>query len=84
MSRELPAQPNLEFLKKQGAAWRNYLFDQEDKAKLIEALDAKWEGAIPYTVLIRPGGEVAYRKMGAIDPLEVRRAIVKNLAEDRG
>jgi thiol-disulfide isomerase/thioredoxin len=74
----------LEFLKKQNASSRNYFFDQEDKAKLIEAVDAKWEGAIPYTLLVRPGGEVAYRKMGPIDPLEVRRAIVKNLTEDRG
>ena len=86
VSADLPAAKDkaLEFLKKQGASSRNYLFDQEDKAKLIEAVDPKWEGALPYTLLIRPGGEVAYRKMGEIDPLEVRRAIVKNLAEDRG
>jgi len=27
-------------------------------------------------VLIAPGGKVLYRKTGAIDPLEVRKAIV--------
>ena len=31
---------------------------------------------MPYTLLIAPGGKVIYRKVGAIDPLEVKRAIV--------
>jgi hypothetical protein len=38
---------------------------------------------LPYTLLISPKGEVLYRKEGAIDPLEVKRLIVKTLKEDR-
>jgi hypothetical protein len=43
---------------------------------LIEAVDKKWPGGIPYTMLVAPGGKVLYRQMGIINPLRVRRAIV--------
>lgn len=66
----------LEFLKKQEASNSNYLFDDGDKYKLIEAVDAEWEGAFPYTLLIAPGGEIIYRHMGQFDALELKRAIV--------
>ena len=60
----------------------NYLFDSDDKDKLAEALDPPWRGPIPYTVLIAPGGKVLYRKHDAIDPLELKKAIVKHLGPD--
>lgn len=66
----------LEFLKKQQASSNNYIFSGGDPYQLIEAVDSKWEGAIPYTVLIKPGGEIIYRHMGAIDPLVVKKEIV--------
>jgi peroxiredoxin len=66
----------LEFLVKNQSAVQNYLFDSEDKYKLIEAVDPDWAGALPYTVLIAPGGKVLYRQMGAIDPLELKKAII--------
>jgi thiol-disulfide isomerase/thioredoxin len=71
------------FLKKQQASGRNLLFGSEDKYKLMAAFDKDWTGAVPFTLLIAPGGEVLYRTEGAIDPLEVKRAIVKALKEDR-
>ena len=49
----------------------------------MEAFDPKWSGALPYTVLLGPGGEVLYRRQEAIDPLELKRAIVRVLKEDR-
>ena len=73
----------LSFLKKQEASCRNYLFDSTDKYELVEVIDKKWSAALPYTMLIRPGGEIVYRHEGMIDPIEVRRVIVKNLASDR-
>jgi peroxiredoxin len=73
----------LEFLKKQQSSGRNLLFGSTDKYKLMEAFDKDWSGALPLTVLIAPGGEILYRKEGAIDPIEVKRAIVKSLKEDR-
>ena len=69
----------LAFLKKQEASNKNYLYDSADRDKLAEAVDEGWSGAAPFTLLIRPGGEIIYRKEGPIDPLEVRRLIVKNL-----
>jgi hypothetical protein len=33
-------------------------------------------GALPYSLLIKPGGEVIYRHEGQIEALEVKRKIV--------
>jgi peroxiredoxin len=49
----------------------------------MEAFDPQWDGALPYTMLIGPDGRVVYRHQDAIDPLELRRAILKSLKEDR-
>lgn len=68
----------LAFLKKNQASFTNYLYDGDVYA-FLEAVDPKWEGAIPYTLLIHPGGEVVYRHMGMIDALELKRAIVEQL-----
>lgn len=73
----------LEFLKKQQSSGRNLIFGSTDKYKLIEAFDKDSSGAVPLTLLIAPGGEVLYRHEGAIDALELKRAIVKSLKEDR-
>jgi thiol-disulfide isomerase/thioredoxin len=73
----------LDFLVKQQASGKNLLFGSEDKYKLMEAFDKQWSGAVPLTLLIAPGGEVLYRCEGAVDPLELKRAIVKSLKEDR-
>jgi peroxiredoxin len=69
----------LEKLKDLKMAAQNYIFTGDDKDKLVNALDSKWEGPVPFTVLIAPGGKVIYRHTGAIDPLEVKKAIVAYL-----
>src|ERR1051326_4811466 len=71
------------FLQKHQASCRNLLFGETDKYRLMEAFDPKWEGALPYTVLLGMNGEVLYQRQEAIDPLELKRAIVKALKEDR-
>jgi len=68
----------LKFLQKQQAANTNYLFSIDDKYKLIEAVDAKWEGALPYTLLVEPGGKIIYSKQGPVDAQEMKRLIVNN------
>jgi len=67
----------LPFLKEYHASCKNYLYNSEDKYALIEAVDKEWAGALPYTILIEPGGKVLYRNMGMISPLEVRKAITE-------
>ena len=66
-----------EFLKDQQASNTNYHFSEEDSYALIEAVDPEWAGALPYTVFVKPGGEIFYRQMGEIDPLELKREIVE-------
>jgi len=69
----------LSFLKDKQASFKNYLYDGSDIYAFIETVDKDWPGAIPYTLLIKPGGEVIYRHLGLIDPLEVKQAIVEYL-----
>jgi peroxiredoxin len=69
----------LKVLKEKHVAATNYLLHTEDRDHSAVSLDKEWPGPIPYTLLIEPGGKVLYRKVGAIDPLEVKRAIVSYL-----
>jgi thiol-disulfide isomerase/thioredoxin len=69
----------LDFLKERHVSAKNYLFNSTDRDKLAEALDPKWPGPMPYTILIAPGGEVIYRQHGPLEPLEVKKAIVNFL-----
>lgn len=68
----------LKFLKKKNSAVRNFIFAESDKYALIEAIDPEWDGALPYTALIEPGGNIYYKKMGSIDPFELRKTIVEH------
>lgn len=69
----------LSFLKDKQASFRNYHYAADDIYAFIEAVDKDWPGAIPYTLLVKPGGQIIYRHMGLIDPLEVKRTIVEYL-----
>ena len=71
------------FLRKQQAPHRNYQFDSDAQYALIEAVDERWGGALPYTMLIEPGGKVAFSVQGEIDPLELRRLIVDRLGREK-
>ena len=69
----------LTLLKKMQASNINYLFNSTDKYKLIELIDAEWQGALPYTLLIAPGGKILYRKQGAINVAEMKKRIVEQI-----
>ncbi|MCJ7728694.1 MAG: redoxin domain-containing protein [Sedimentisphaerales bacterium] len=66
----------LAFLKNKQVSCTNYLFSSDDRPELVEAIDKNWEGGIPYTVIVKPGGEIIYRHSGFIDPLEVKKVII--------
>ena len=66
----------LAMLEKYHVAGLNFQLIHDNRDQFAEALDKEWPGPVPYTMLIAPGGKVLYRKAGAIDPLEVKRAIV--------
>jgi thiol-disulfide isomerase/thioredoxin len=68
----------LDRLKKLQASNKNYLFDGKDKYQFIEALDPKWQGALPYTLLVEPGGKIVFGKQGPVDPLQLKKIIVES------
>jgi thiol-disulfide isomerase/thioredoxin len=72
----------LSALQKQHATSRNLLLGSSDIYGLMAAFDSEWNAAVPYTMLIRPDGQVVYKRQGEIDPLELRRLIIANLADD--
>ena len=69
-------------LEHQHASSSNLLFGSMDIYTLMAAFDPGWNGALPYTLLINPAGEVVYQHQGDTDPLEVRRTILANLPDD--
>ena len=73
------AEQPLKALKEQRVACKNYLYTGEDRDKFGDALDAKWPGTLPHTVVIAPGGKIIYRRNGQIDPLEVKKVIANHL-----
>jgi len=78
ISGDMPSKKDnvVKFLKDKQVSCTNYQFNSEDRTELSEALDKGWEGGIPYTVIIKPGGEIIYRHSGPIEPLEVKKAII--------
>jgi peroxiredoxin len=68
----------MNFLTRKQASTKNYIL-KGDKYAFIEALDKKWEGALPYTLFIAPGGKIIYGKQGIIDPLEVKRIVADHI-----
>ncbi len=72
----------LEFLQKQHAINRNLQFSGDDSADAIAAFGPDWKGGLPYTILIAPQGEVLFKSQGGMDPLEVKRALLKHLPDD--
>ena len=72
----------LAFLATLHATTRNLILGSTDLYALLAAFDPDWNAAVPYSMLIRPNGEVVYKLQGAIDPLEMRRMIIANLPDD--
>jgi len=66
----------LKFLQDKQASNKNYLFHSDDKYALIEAVDPNWQGALPYTLIVEPGGKIFYAKQDLIDPPHLKRIIV--------
>ena len=65
----------LAFLGKKESSSPNYIYTGDDKYALIEAIDPHWQGALPYSILVDPGGKVVYAHQGAIDPEVLKKVI---------
>jgi thiol-disulfide isomerase/thioredoxin len=60
----------------EGRTSNNYLYTGAAVDELAEALDPKWKGALPFSVLIDQQGEVLYRVEGMIDRDEVVKEVL--------
>ena len=68
-----------DFLEGKHAAFNaNYIYSGDNKYDLIEAVDPEWQGEIPYTLIVEPGGKIYYRSSGGVLPLTLRKKIVDN------
>jgi len=68
----------LKILSDRHVSARNYLFNIDQKYDLIEAIDPNWQGALPYTLLVEPGGKIVYAKQNTIEPEKMKTMIVEN------
>lgn len=71
--------PIAKSLGEEGRTSNNYHWTCGNPDVMAEALDDKWTGALPHSLLIAPGGEVLWRHTGEVDPVHVRREILKAL-----
>jgi thiol-disulfide isomerase/thioredoxin len=69
-------------LTKLHATTRNFILGSTDLYTLLAAFSPDWNAAVPYTVIIKPGGQTVYDRQGPIDPLELRRIIIANIPDD--
>ena len=84
VSANYPSEKNevLKFLTKAQASNRNLLFASEDKFAMFAAFDPKLNGQLPVTLLLSPKGEILYQRAGEIDPLELKREILKAIGRE--
>ncbi len=70
------------FLQRYQASSRNYLPASMDPHALVKELDPSWEGGVPYSVVIAPGGKVISRTSGQVNILNIRRQILASFPDD--
>jgi len=66
-------------LEKEGRRTNNYIYTGAAGDALAQALDPKWPGAYPYTVVIAPGGKVLERYSGALDVAQLQSRLIDTL-----
>ncbi|HEY1764612.1 MAG TPA: redoxin family protein [Opitutaceae bacterium] len=68
-----------EAVAKEGRATNNYLYTGEGGDALAQALDPKWPGGYPYTLVIAPGGKILYRFTGGLDLADLQSKLIDTL-----
>ena len=72
----------LKALNSEHATSTNHILSSTDIYSQLAAFDPDWNAAVPYTVLIAPGGEILYKSTGSVDSLALKRLIIANLPDD--
>jgi len=65
----------LKALQRNKVSCRNLVFSGGDRDELAEIVDADWQGPLPYTILIAPGGKIVKRWSDEIDAQEVKTTL---------
>lgn len=68
----------LRLLREKQSGVTNYQFSGSDTYELIEAIDKNWNGALPYTLMVAPGGEIVYSHQGTVDFSLLKKVIVEH------
>lgn len=69
----------LRFIKKEGRDTSHFYCEGGDVKAVLGLVGESEVGAVPFTVVLAPGGKVLYRKDGKVNDVELRRAIVKGI-----
>jgi peroxiredoxin len=66
-------------LVEEGRETLNFIYTGASTDTMIKALDTKWLGPLPFSVLIIPGGKIVYRHNGPINPEELKSKVLELL-----
>lgn len=66
-------------LAKEGRTTNNFIAKVKDQDEFFDAVDPKWNGSLPYTMVIAPGGKVIYSINDEIDVIELKTKLVEYL-----
>jgi thiol-disulfide isomerase/thioredoxin len=72
------------FLDAMKATMPAYLLNTTDPEPAINAVDPRWRGDLPATYLYNEKGEVVYKHIGRVNPVELRAAIEKVVKKGDG
>ena len=67
------------FLKEMNAEMPTYLLVSADENSLVSSISQEWSGALPFTILYRQTGEVAFLQQGKVNPATLKSEIEKTL-----
>lgn len=65
------------FLRKANQSALHFRLSGGNPDDLAEAIDPQWSGALPHSVIVDSTGKVLWRHTGQVEPVELRRAILK-------
>ncbi len=63
-------------LANEGRKTNNYLCTDPSAAALIKALDPEWAGPEPHTIMVAPGGAIAFRHTGKLSEAELLEKVI--------
>ena len=72
------------FLDAMKATMPAYLLNANDPEPAINIVDPRWRGDLPATYLYNEKGEIVYKHIGRVNPVELREAIEKVVKKGDG